>query len=85
MKKITPMTPVLLACAVSLLALPASALLETFEGEATGTFDGTADLTWVGDVDSWNIATADWPTLHDFNGSRSLQGDDGGRTAIACA
>ncbi len=65
--------------------LPASAatVSETFEGEATGTFDGTADLTWLGDTGSWDINTAAWPTDHNFNGSRSLQGNENGTFTIA--
>jgi len=48
-------------------------LSETFESSSTqSTFDGTADLTWAGDVASFSLAAADWPSSYDFGSSSEV-------------
>lgn len=68
--------------AMTVLLLPgtsiATAILETWEGETNGAFDGTANNVWLGDATSFFIDSAAWPVTpaQDFAGSHSLRSPD---------
>ena len=69
-----------LIVAMTMLLLPgtsvATAILETWEGETNGAFDGsTANNVWLGDATSFFIDSATWPVAPtpDFAGSHSLR------------
>jgi len=53
---------------ITVEAAPASGEVEeTFESSSTQTtFDGTADLTWLGDYAAFDLVDADWPAGPDF-------------------
>lgn len=55
--------------------LVAATIVENWEGEAAGPFDGSANLAWLGEATSFAIDTATWPVspTPDFAGSRSLR------------
>jgi hypothetical protein len=60
----------------------AGAVLETWESESNGPFDGvTANNVWLGDATSFFIDSATWPPTPpspDFGGSHSLRSPGGG-------
>jgi len=56
---------------------------ETFESSGTQTgFDGTADLTWVGEYAAYDIVAADWPASYDFGtgSEKSIRSQSSGST-----
>ena len=61
----------------------ATAILETWEGETNGGFDGTANNVWLGEPTSFFIDSATWPVApaQDFAGSHSLR-SPGTNTAL---
>ena len=46
---------------------------ESWETLDKGSFDGSGDLLWFGDISAFEIDSATWPIGFDLNGSRSLR------------
>lgn len=63
-----------LVCLLLTTLTASAAIQESFENVAiVDPFDGTGDVTWVGDVGEFEITTSTWPTGQDMAGDQSLR------------